>query len=308
MVSSSDLSDTKMTRLIPFLISCVLVVLMGCESDVENIAPVDVSSKLVVVSYISPQDTLLTVQLQKSQPAIGKRMTEEQMKVKDATVTMSDGSSSVRLAYNPATNLYEADAESWPVRAGKTYQLNVATPDGSKAEASCTVPVTDGIALTDVNITNVVVDDGSVGTVRKYSVSLAWRDAPQVKNYYRVLAYKEYYVTDTYGNKHKYREGITPDYGGNDFFDDDRTNNGILTSGKMEYYEYDDYPIDKPAYIHAILVVADKHYYAYHQAIRKQWEFDGNPFAEPAVMYTNIAGGLGVFAGYNQLEVLKELE
>ncbi|WP_082214568.1 DUF4249 family protein [Dyadobacter psychrophilus] len=43
----------------------------------------------------------------------------------------------------------------------------------------------------------------------------------------------------------------------------------------------------------------DFHYYHFHHSINMQ---DDNPFAEPARVYTNFTGGIGVFAAYNQTQ------
>jgi len=307
MALNSDLPHMKNIRIFPFLFICLLTALMSCESDVENMESLQVASKLVVTSYISPQDTLLTVRLQKSQPAIGKVMTEEQRKVKSATVTISNGRSVVALGYNPATDSYEADAKVWPIVAGETYHLVVVTSDGIRAEASCTVPETTDIMITDINAVSRIEENGWSGPVQKYSITLEWLDAPDVTNYYRTLAYKEYTIADSYGNTHTYKDELYFVNGASGLKNDVRTAAGLLVSDKMEYYQYGDLPTSGPTLIHAILVVSDRPYYLYHESLQKQASFDGNPFAEPSVMYTNIEGGIGVFGGYNQLEAVEEL-
>lgn len=308
MASNSDLPDMKNIRLFPLLFIFLLASLMSCESDVEDMDSLQVASKLAVTSFISPQDTLLTVRLQKSQPAIGKVLTEEQRKVKSATVTISSGSSVVALDYNPATDSYEADARVWPIVAGESYKLVVVTSDGTRAEASCTVPETTDIMITDINVTSRVEENEWSGPAKKYSITLEWQDALDVKNYYRALAYKEYSITDGFGNKHTYKDELYFANGSNGLKNDDRTAAGILVSDKMEYNQYGDVPTNGPTTIHAILVVSDRPYYLYHESLQKQMDFDGNPFAEPTIMYTNIEGGIGVFAGYNQLEAVEEVE
>jgi hypothetical protein len=36
--------------------------------------------------------------------------------------------------------------------------------------------------------------------------------------------------------------------------------------------------------------------------VEQHQDANGNPFAEPVLVYTNVTGGLGVFAAYNQLK------
>ncbi|MER2997864.1 DUF4249 domain-containing protein [Pontibacter populi] len=298
----------KIIYIISFLLLSAIVGLTGCESVVENLDSFEGKSKLVIVSYISPQDTMLVVQIQKTQPAIGRKMTDEQLKVKDAIVTISDGASVVALAYNPERLQYEADARTWPITAGKTYSLKVMSPAGN-AEASCTIPATEGIEITEIQAPYTIEKDYYGKDIRRYSVSYTWRDAPGITNYYRTLAYKQYTYTDPVnGKKFIQREGLYWDYGDGNIHTDTETQNDLLSTEKLSYYEYNYESIDKPFHIYAVLVVADRNYYLYQQSLDNQGENSGNPFAEPYVMYTNIEGGLGVFAGYNQVVSRLELE
>ncbi|WP_162427294.1 DUF4249 domain-containing protein [Pontibacter pudoricolor] len=291
----------KINTLLFVLLSAV-VGLTGCESDVKDIDSFEGKSKLVVVSYISPQDTMLVVRVQKTQPAIGRKMTDEQLKVKDAIVTISNGASVIALNYNPEAMHYEADARAWPIEAGKTYSLKVTSLAGN-AEATCTIPSTDGIEITEIKAPYTIEKDYYGRDMRWYTVSYKWRDAPDVTNFYRTLVYKQYTYTDPVtGAKHVQKEGLNWNSGDSkDIHTDKDTQNGLLTSQALSYYEYNYESIDKPFYIYAVLVVSDKNYYLYQQSLDNQGQNSGNPFAEPYVMYTNIEGGLGVFAGYNQL-------
>ena len=51
------------------------------------------------------------------------------------------------------------------------------------------------------------------------------------------------------------------------------------------------------------LLRTDEAYFRYHGSLRRQDDIDGNPFAEPAPLYGNVTGGLGVFAAYVQTRV-----
>jgi hypothetical protein len=303
-----NLADMKIIRIFSLLLLSTIVGLSGCESDVKDIDSFEGKSKLVVVSYIAPQDTMLIVRVQKTQPAIGRKLTSEQLKVKDAIVTISNGSSTVALNYNHETFQYEADARAWPVEAGKTYSLKVMSGVGN-AEAICTIPFTEGIAITELEAPYTIVQDYFGQDVRRYTVSYKWSDAPDKKNYYRTLAYKMYTYTDSYyGTKRVQKEGLYGSFNNDrEIQTDEETRNGMMSSEPISYHEYNYAAMDKPFYIYAVLVVSDRNYYLYHRDLNKQQGSNGNPFAEPALIYTNIEGGLGVFAGYNQLVSRLEL-
>ena len=299
----------KTTRIIPILLLAAVVLFSGCEKDAMNVKPLDVPSKLVAVSFISPQDTVLRVQLQKSQPTIGKYMTDEQRKVMDATVTISDAGSSVTLTYDPNHDVYLTQPHQWKVYAGKTYKLHVKTADGAVVSSSCTIPETTGIEITDVSTTYTMEPEYYPGEeVRKYKLIYKWRDAPDVKNYYRAMASREYWIKNYDGNVQKQADPLYLDHRDTGLYKDEKTLNGSITSDAFYYYHVQRDEIEKQYNLHLLLVVGDRNYYLYHDAKHRQQQSNGNPFAEPVVMYSNIEGGLGVFAGYNQVEAVKQME
>jgi hypothetical protein len=56
------------------------------------------------------------------------------------------------------------------------------------------------------------------------------------------------------------------------------------------------------------LLHTDENYYRYHDAVLRQRQSDGNPFAEPVPVPTNINGGLGCFGAYNRRTVIVRLK
>ncbi|GAB3204225.1 hypothetical protein ABID22_002993 [Pontibacter aydingkolensis] len=299
----------KTYRIIPFIILIAITLLTACEKDADNVKPFKVDSKLVVHAFISPQDTVLKVHLQKSQPALGRRLSEEQLQVPNANVTISDGSSAVTLTYDPDHNAYFSKLREWAIVAGKTYTLKVTAPGGYAATASCSVPEATGIAITDVSTSTTTETDYYGGEMKRYKVAYKWTDAPGVNNYYRTLAAKVFWHKNYYGDRQRVAEPAHLDRGKPGLYKDDKAQGGVLTSDDFYYYQGAQSPdIEKQYQLHLLLVVSDKNYYLYQDAQYKQSQSNGNPFAEPVVMYSNIEGGLGVFAGYNQVEALIDME
>jgi hypothetical protein len=299
----------KISHHISSLLLILILLCTSCEQDVSNIKPLDVSSKLVVTSFISPQDTLIKVQLQKTQPSIGKQLSEEQLMVLNATVTISDGSSTKMLDYNPKSKTYEADAKVWPIKEGTNYLLKIVDPKGYKAEASCSVPTTNGIKISDFNTSFTEVKENYyAGTIHKYNAILKWQDAPEVENYYRTIVYMESMIPGPSGKEQLIQQEFYFRNLSGQLFKDDKVQGKTFISEPMEYYHYknDEYPKIKSVF--AILAVTDRNYYLFHQSIFSQYRAGYNPFSEPSLIYTNIKGGLGVFAAYNQLTVKKSLQ
>ena len=51
-----------------------------------------------------------------------------------------------------------------------------------------------------------------------------------------------------------------------------------------------------------VLRTTTEEYYNYHYTRDLQASVESNPFAQPVQVFDNIEGGLGVFAGYSQVE------
>lgn len=85
-------------------------------------------------------------------------------------------------------------------------------------------------------------------------------------------------------------KGIIPNYLNYTYFDS-------LSNG----YYGGNVPITKrPVSVNGMLLHVDKNYYDYHRTLQQQNDIDGNPFAEPVLISTNIEGGLGCFGAYNR--------
>ena len=52
----------------------------------------------------------------------------------------------------------------------------------------------------------------------------------------------------------------------------------------------------------------DQAYYQFQEAVIRQRRSRNNPFAEPVLIPSNIDGGLGCFAGYNNAILTKTLK
>lgn len=280
--------------------------LQSCEKDVANF-DISTTPMLVATAFISPQDTILAVEVKRTSPAIGKQLTEEGMKVTDAIVTLSDGTQTIELEYDPARNKYFASIKTLPVVANKTYFLKVTTPKGEKAEATCTVPSREGISLTELNYETVEKDNYGYPTTLHY-INYKWQDASGVENYYHATSYRT--TSFTFGYPPVVMEQHEVAFAENTklFLKDEKQDGKIMQSPGFSFSSgYPDHA-SKPFKIIAVLAITDKAYYQYHQSILSQESTGGNPFAEPQRMYTNIQGGLGVFAAYNQIKAMKIIQ
>ncbi|WP_077923740.1 DUF4249 domain-containing protein [Spirosoma sp. 209] len=296
-----------------------VLLLAGCDSLRQEVEPKGITregEKLVVTCFISPQDTVLVALVTRSLPVLGTAdpiLTPTS--VRDATVTLSDGSQTITMtstigrlpliAYD-----YRADAREMPIIVGKTYTLTVSVPDGRQVTARCTVPG-------PVPIDQVVLDSSITNefglTTKNYHARLRWRDPAGQPNYYRVAGDNEYTYRSQYvptpggpvkDTLIKTRSGWTFN-NGSTTTDIGRDGQEIVSQRARLAIAYSwingQQQVSRPTGpINAYLLSVDENYYRYHDSVERQNEVGGNPFAEPVPIQTNVQGGLGCFGAYNQ--------
>lgn len=268
----------------------VLIAFPACVSEAEIDLPNN-EPKLVVISFISPQDTIIWVEVSKSAPLFKKRdVSLENKIVADATVHISDGENQALLDYNKLRWKYFIDASEFPVLAGGTYQLKVATPDGLTAEGACTVPMSNNTLSFDYE-----KQIGNRFENESYIVTAKWTSTPQDDYGFRLFGEAEFSYEYPPGESNV---SYTPIIIGEEYVPSSGTmyeKKGILTFFN-ESYDYKNIKIG--------LLNVDEHYYRYHTTLSVYSGDD--PFSEPAPLYSNIEGGLGVFAAYNKTTVVRD--
>ncbi|MDX5422274.1 MAG: DUF4249 domain-containing protein [Hymenobacteraceae bacterium] len=296
----------KIAKHLIAVLAVLAFALQGCEKDVANFE-INATPMLVTTAFISPQDTILTVTLQYTQPAIGRHRDEEELKVPDATVILSDGTKEVQLTYDAAWNKYFGPIEELPIVAGKTYFLKVTTPEGEKAEAACTVPLRDGVQVTELNYETAPHDSYGYQMLR-HKITYKWQDAPGVENFYHLTAYRTYYIDFGYPPIRTAHHEMAYTDNEKIYVSDEKQDGRVMASPEFEFSSADPDHVPRPFNVVAVIAVTDEAYYRYHQSVINQESNGGNPFAEPQQIYGNVQGGLGVFAAYNQIKVQRVIQ
>ena len=257
----------------------------ACEKDADVELPV-VESKLVISSFISPEDTIVKVGVTISQPLYNNSNSNQYSAVSYATVQITNGTTVQTMAYNADENYYFVSAAIFPITVGTTYNLTVSTPDGKNANASTSIPAQNATLI----YTAEAVNNQSDGDT--YAFRTEWNDTPGAEDYYRLVYYDRFvYNFDTI-----YQEAFS-----NNFSDKDK--DGTTMKEQFEIYAYSGAGFSNGE-LH--LIHASKEYYLYHKKLTEA-AFSGGPFSEPVQMYSNINGGYGVFAGYNPYKIYVSL-
>jgi hypothetical protein len=219
---------------------------------------------------------------------------------------------------------YFLKAKDFPIMAGKTYTLMAKAPNLPDVSGTCTIPNRKLMESKDFIIINGKIDSirsggsySSTGPSYNYynltkRINVTVNDVANEENYYAVAYYSQkvaqYKETGTNKIVTQYILSQEP---GSDFITDYRKDGNVLDFVKAGvnvgfYNEYPNQPnnTNNPQTISHNLSIfvatTDKAYYQYNKSVGSgRGLSDDNPFAEPVLTYSNINGGLGVFAGYN---------
>ena len=266
----------------------VALTAISCEELVESVDLPQVEPVLVVQSFISPQDSFILVSVSESMPVLGTVSSFEQVNyIDDATVTIYDGEGHSKVVpFSGISGKYALPATMFEVVAGQTYYLEVTDKQGRQVKSHCTVPAyaNETLAITGFD----TVGDGDFKDIY---VKYQFTDTPGDQNYYRVAVNGT--AIDESGT------GLITfpisDYYEGQIYITDKNQDGKTFLFRQHIYE--DYLVS----VTFLLLHTDRHYYDYHKSVSG---FIGDdPFSEPVLIYTNIEGGLGVFAAYNQFSL-----
>ncbi len=300
------------------LLLCLPVIFSGsgCTGLRNEVNPGQLgleSAKLVISGFLSPQDTAVAVKVTRSATVVGDSISLFQTgnNIPDATVTLSEGTRTITLRYNNVLTTdstqayYQASTRSFPIRVGRTYKLMVVTANGQQATSSCTIP--KPVPLSGIAFDSLTESQGRFQS-RRYFVEVLWQDPAAEQNYYQVAGYFRY--TTQCASCPVEQSGDFPVSFNDDnrgLFSDVGTDGTLKISGRAFLTSslltaeqpgsfFSQY---KTARVTMNLLSVDQAYYRYQEAIIRQRRSRNNPFAEPVPIPSNIKGGLGCFAGYN---------
>lgn len=160
----------KLPVLLAFIFS-----ISACQSELTQV-DIPNENKLVVESYISPQDTVLSVRVSNSSAIYGQ-VTKGVSYVSNAVVSMSDGTKTISLSYDK-DGYYRISANQLLVKTGKSYFLKISTPDRRLVSGECTIPNT-----VDNRKLSVEVQKNNTDTKE---ISIKWTDFANEQNYYAI--------------------------------------------------------------------------------------------------------------------------
>lgn len=255
------------------------LILLSCENalvkEVE-LGGFPEQSLPLVKAYLNPADTLIKVYLYHAEPAVGDVPAGEAADdpMTDAQVWLQGPLGESALLYHQELGAYVIRAQDFVLQPGNWYSLRVITAGGQEATANTYMPAGQ-VEQETVALDYTTVNEGE-------RASLGWRD---------LLAEGNFYYLHQYTYDYSYTPpALVADVG---YFPvSDAGHNG-----QMLFTETFDLPheSERPHIVY-VLYQVDENFYRYHQSLREVRSNTDNEFAEPFNLYTNVKGGLGIFA------------
>jgi hypothetical protein len=271
----------------------LLILFSSCTKDASNLKVPDYIQELVINSFIAADMHVTDVMVSAPERAFGDL--SDIQSPGNLTAFISDGTDKFELAVtesDTSVQIYKLSSADLVIEEGKTYSLCVSNDNGLTAEASCTVPKKHDFKI-EVDTVQFLSDNDYLGRVANISFKISVTDWPGESNYYRTLC-----SFQSFGNPiFNYSSGATdmPDVMYND-----RGRDGEKLI--LRTVEPVGVPLDAPyspdsAFLKIYLLNTDKEYNDFHQSLLN-YSFDDQPFTEPSTVYSNVKGGLGIFAAY----------
>lgn len=270
----------------------LLMSMVSCERD-ANVDLPEVDSKIVLRCFISPNDTDIVARVTQSDPVFGSSSVGINEPIHDAVVVISDGVAQANLAFDEFTQSYVIHQSVYPVIPGRQYIMTVVAPGLQSVNATTTVPEAAPV-ISDWNIS--IEDTIGAEFEQRINVNggLFWSNPVSDPGFYSVQVSRVEasqfiegggYVAnsfDTFFKKLIEVEELSATYSLN-----------LKSSYYLQGYAE---PSDT-AYFELYLLNVNTDYYHFNRSMENAMYSD--PFTEPSFVYSNVVGGLGVFAAYN---------
>ena len=310
--------DNMNNKIYTLILFCCIA-LSSCESminDIDQDKLPKIESKLAVECYISPQSEEIQVRVTQSQPLFGPA-SYEAVYIKNANVVISGESGRITIPYNDSLKSYTAKASLFKIEAGKKYSLLV--NDGIRSvNATCTVPANNA-TVKSYSIEAVTTGPRYPGD-SMVEAKMSWDDIKGELNYYVIRGYadieRKVYLSNQSGGggnivMQRSKNVFNSSY--ENFLYVDTNIDGITFKSpvfNISLYNQRTNYLDKDGKQHTLwsdpalkevyfeILNMDENYYKFSKSIKDNQNSD-NPFVEPALVYTNIKGGLGCFGAYN---------
>ncbi len=295
----------------------LIFVCLGCETIIE-INPPEYTPEPVATSFFSP-DSVWSVTLHSSLGINAKGDTSTEY-ITDASVRIMDGSNMIEALNYVGNGEYRANKGRLPASSTK-YTLHVDLPGATSIQATSTAP--PPVPFSDYSIEK--VGEGGFRDDTIYRLKAVFKDEPN-PNFYQIGIY-QYVATDIdslYYRKsvNELHPGWACGYVAAAETEIDIEDRGTTGCGDLDPIVVTDRNFDGGTYpwsatvevserggrseLLLVLSSLSEEYFEYQRTLEHNLFLD--PLLdEPINVYSNVTGGLGVFAGYTNTSVILPL-
>lgn len=297
--------------------------LSSCKK-VADVEPPEFRQKLVINAFLSPDKTKNVIFISSNHRRFGE-INGQPEPYGNISLYLFENSKEIQLDAiqeidNPAFPNekplflgYNFIVNNFRFKEGQTYNLKVRSDIGLEAEATCKIPFQRDFRITvDTTFRKTTDEYGQKISILIAKISIT--DYPGEANYYRLLyLYETYHPAFPNKKQLSYRdaletfEPVVPSSAESMAWQNDRVKNDIGLDGKnfiIRAIEFQPIYIDHPswndpdsAFLKIYLLSTDKPYYDFHKSL-ENFSLGDSPFTEPSFLYSNVKGGLGIFASY----------
>ncbi len=293
----------------------LVIISTACEKIINYDIPEDELG--TVINGIFCQDSILKLNVSKSIHILD---TAKSYFIKDASVELFENDLLVENLEYLSKGFYSTN--SFVPKAGNEYKIVVNVEGKKECTAVCSVPEPIEIFSIDTSHTDLIEYGYYFG--KKLNCIITINDPATIPNYYELVVYKKeilyfsemdsliflkpvrFETDDRIIELYRVSDGVYPfniepeteSVEGEYAIFSDNLLDGKKVSVKFNikiysgiYEQYDTY------YFYLNSITRD--YYLYLKSLAQYYLAQGHPFKEPVQVYSNINGGIGIFAGYS---------
>jgi hypothetical protein len=257
-----------------------LLLAFSCTKEAD-IDPPDTQKKPVITCFISPDEPQISVRVGLSIPRFGIDSTQQKTYlIKDAQVEIKNSKRRIVLTYDASHGIYTASDDTLEfLRPGFIYTLSVQTSTYGIITATTQIPSQTMICDSYLRVNAYIR-----GPEREYN-RMAMIFNAQVFDLRTILSPLDTLLIGTTFITHLEEEGLLKQKSfrvSNDIYvyKNDTSNQNLFLKSELGVMQ------------------CDSAFYTYHKRLQLGFENNGNPFADPVMLYSNIKGALGCFGSY----------
>jgi hypothetical protein len=300
------------------IIFCLLLIftfgLSSCRKVASDVDPPEFIQKLVINAFLSPDKTDNKIFISSNVKRFGE-LTGAYEPFGNVSLYIYENSKEIKFDtvrkdyYGTGYDYY---IKNFQFKEGQTYNLKVISDLGLEAEATCKIPLKRNFQITvDTTFRKTTDDYGQKISILTAKVNIT--DFPGEANYYRLLYLYETYRPAFPSQKHlSYKDVVEspiPGWAETNAWQNDHVKSDAGRDGEkfvLRSIEFRPVYLDEPglkwpdadsAFLRIYLLSTDKPYYDYHKSL-ENFSLGDAPFTEPSFVYSNVKGGLGIFASY----------